>query len=511
TLWVTQLAYFLFFWSTLLFFLIYSTRGKNTIFQIGFITYLDALRKKIFFILALFALGTLGYSVFLSSVLPKDQLKILQTICFTTATLFGGVVAIFLSATVIPKDIKDKTIFSIIPKPVRRFEYILGRLLGCWMVLAVLLFSMLLMCLFLIEWTLFDLGKESPALSEELASARLPYRPIKILDGQRKEILVCKQCLQRVASITQICKKNQGTTPSTCSPEKFSTLYQQYPNLLIPLQDEIIFVYQQLPLKQFKQGTSEEKIESPLQIHFSVPEGFTRRIPFLFHFENPETKERISQKIFLPNGKEYWSYFPSKCISGEGCLNIVVSRLHPDLNWVGFGSLLVFGSVGRVEWIFIKCFFLLYLMLLLLSLLALTCSTFLSTPVAVVFTGFLYLLGQMLEFLREFVESLRKKGGSVFHGIGEALSHEESHHHGNENGIEQVEKWGSLMTNWIGDGIEFFCNYFIDFTRFDLTYLLRIGVDIPFHLFTQQIQYFCFCCFPLLAITYISFRYRELS
>lgn len=513
--WITKLAYFSFFWSTLLFFLLYSYRGKNTLFQLGFITYIEALRKKVFFILGLFALGTMGYSSFLSSVLPKDQLKILQTICFTTATLFGAVVAIFLSASIVPKDIKDKTIFSIIPKPVRRFEYILGRLLGCWMVLAVLLFSMLLMCLFLVEWTLHDLHKTSPALSAELSSARLPYRPIKILDGQKKEILVCKNCLLRIESRTQICNKSHEGHLHPCDPETFSNLYQRYPNLMVPIIDEIIFVYEQLPLKQFKSNKNDqENLESPIQIHFPVSEGVTRRIPFLFHFENPATQERVSQKIFLPHSKEFWGYFPSRCISDEGKLTIIASRLHPDLNMIGFGSLLVFGSVGRIEWVFIKCFFLLYLMLLLLSLLSLTCSTFLSTPIAVVFTGFLYLLGQMLEFLRDFVESLRKKGASIFQPLEDAAHHDDHAHHGHEHLdtlIDTTQTWSAFLVQWIGNLIEFFCNYFIDFTRFDLTYLLRIGVDIPFSLFSQQVQYFCFCCFPLLVISYISFHYRELG
>lgn len=523
------LARTLCFWSTSLFLVLYLFRGKNEIFQMGYLTYLEATRKKIFFILILFALGTMGYAIFLPSVLPKDQLKVLQKICFTSATLFGAVIAIFLSASVLPKDIKDKTIFSIIPKPIRRFEYVLGRLFGCWMILGVFVFSMMIVCLGLVEWTLSRLHTEYPALSRDLSSARLPHRPVILLDTHRQEIRVCKNCFSRQLTASQKClqapeKKATDSAqehshdhehdhshdshpepkaPKICEPELFSVLQKQHPNLNVPVFDEVIFVYKNLPIQQFK-GKTQEELESPLQIRFPVAEGLTRRIPFLFHFENPTTKERFSQKIYLPHSKEFWSAFPSKYIDEQGNLNVIVSRLHPDLNLASFGGLLIFGSVGYVEIIYVKSFFLLFLSLLLLSLLSLTCSTFLSTPVAVVSSSFLYLLGNMLDFLREFVEGLRKKGAGFF-------SPEENHGDHVHEAIAHSEESFSWMLQWLADVVDTFCRYFVDFTYFDLNHLLRIGVDIPFHLLGERVEYFVWYCFPLLAISYLSFHYRELS
>jgi len=51
-------------------------------------------------------------------------------------SIFSALLAILASATLLPKDLEDRTIYTILAKPVSRFEYLLGKLAGVFMLVA---------------------------------------------------------------------------------------------------------------------------------------------------------------------------------------------------------------------------------------------------------------------------------------------------------------------------------------------------------------------------------------
>ncbi len=57
-------------------------------------------------------------------------------------SIFTWLLAVLATAMLLPKDIEDRTLYTILAKPVPRFEYLVGKLLG---VLALLLVSTLIM------------------------------------------------------------------------------------------------------------------------------------------------------------------------------------------------------------------------------------------------------------------------------------------------------------------------------------------------------------------------------
>jgi hypothetical protein len=512
----TFVLQYLYLGLTLSFFLFYLFRSSSALFQLALLTYLEAIRNKFFIVIVLFTLGTLSYGLFSQSVIPRDQLKLLQKMCLTTSTLFGALTAIFFSSSLIPKEIKDRTVYSLLAKPIRRFEYLLGRLLGCWMLLALLVFLMLCISLLLLEWTLWQMGQTNPILQEDLAIARKPYRTEKVCYGNHKELLFCERCFQVVSASLQICqKKGEHQEFLHCRRPQPLTQIQEKAKaegvvLRIPLQEELIFVFENLPPSLFQRSTlPEDERRSPLRLQFYPSQAtYVKSVPFLFEFQNPQTQEKIQKKIYVPPDREYWDYFPTRCIDAQGQLWIKVTRLHPHLSEVTFNSLLVCGSSGRVEKLFIKAFFLLYLKLILLSLLALMCSTFLTTPVAVLFSSFLFFLGNMIEFLEDFVETLQSSHRMTLlkqlYPLGTPNLAETPLLLEEQGGLSQ------LLLDSLLRGIEVFCNYFINFTSFDVGHLLQIGVDFPFSLLGDRFLYFLLYAFPLLALSYLCFQYREL-
>ena len=72
----------------------------------------------------------------------EQELKILQDVSFGAMTLFASIFSIVGTALLIPKDIEDRTLYTILTKPVPRFEYLIGKLLGILFLVAVSLVLM---------------------------------------------------------------------------------------------------------------------------------------------------------------------------------------------------------------------------------------------------------------------------------------------------------------------------------------------------------------------------------
>lgn len=102
----------------------------------------DALRKKLSIILLIFAFALILTSQLFPAFGPWGRYKMIVTVSMSAMSLFGVVVAIFLSATAIPSDIEEKRIYTVATKPISRAKLVTGRIFGFILVCAVVLVSM---------------------------------------------------------------------------------------------------------------------------------------------------------------------------------------------------------------------------------------------------------------------------------------------------------------------------------------------------------------------------------
>jgi hypothetical protein len=93
-------------------------------------TILELVRLKIFYILMLFALGLILFSLVLVRQTFQEQFQILKDASLGAMSIFTWLLAVLATAMLLPKDIEDRTLYTILAKPVPRFEYLLGKLLG---------------------------------------------------------------------------------------------------------------------------------------------------------------------------------------------------------------------------------------------------------------------------------------------------------------------------------------------------------------------------------------------
>ena len=98
-------------------------------------TLLELIRLKVFYFMLIFALVIIGFSFFLVKLSFQEQFQMLKDTALGAMTIFTWLLAVLSTAMLLPKDIEDRTLYTILAKPVPRFEYLLGKLLGVLLLL----------------------------------------------------------------------------------------------------------------------------------------------------------------------------------------------------------------------------------------------------------------------------------------------------------------------------------------------------------------------------------------
>jgi hypothetical protein len=105
-------------------------------------TFIGLTRLKIFYVLLLFALLLIGSSVFLARMTFQQEFQVLKDIALGAMSIFTSLLAVLATARLLPQDIEDRTAYTVLAKPVSRFEYLAGKLLGVLLLLALSLIAM---------------------------------------------------------------------------------------------------------------------------------------------------------------------------------------------------------------------------------------------------------------------------------------------------------------------------------------------------------------------------------
>lgn len=105
-------------------------------------TLTQLVRMKVFAFMAIFAVVLIGASFAFADLKTEQELKMLKDVSFAAIQLFCMLFAIAGTAMLIPRDVEDRTLYTILCKPVSRLEYLLGKLTGMVLVLVISLGAM---------------------------------------------------------------------------------------------------------------------------------------------------------------------------------------------------------------------------------------------------------------------------------------------------------------------------------------------------------------------------------
>jgi len=107
-------------------------------------TFKEALRQRVLILIGVFSAVIIMVSVFLEPFALGEAPKILRDIGLAVPAFFGVLVVIIVGSALIHKDIEKRTIYTVITKPVKRSEIIIGKFLGLLLLILVLEFAMAL-------------------------------------------------------------------------------------------------------------------------------------------------------------------------------------------------------------------------------------------------------------------------------------------------------------------------------------------------------------------------------
>ncbi len=113
--------------------------SPGRIFAIASNTLLELVRLKVFYFLMIF--GVLVISLFGFTTMfdfPfQEQFQLLKDVSLGAMSIFTILLAMLATANMLPKDVEDRTLYTILAKPVPRFEYLLGKLLGMYLLILI--------------------------------------------------------------------------------------------------------------------------------------------------------------------------------------------------------------------------------------------------------------------------------------------------------------------------------------------------------------------------------------
>jgi ABC-type transport system involved in multi-copper enzyme maturation permease subunit len=108
--------------------------------EIGYValnTYRETVRDKVLYNLVLFALLMISSSYVLGKISVYHEAKITKDLGLASISIFGMVIAIFIGISLVSKEIDKRTLYGVLPKPMSRVQFLLGKYFGLLMTLLV--------------------------------------------------------------------------------------------------------------------------------------------------------------------------------------------------------------------------------------------------------------------------------------------------------------------------------------------------------------------------------------
>ncbi len=409
----------------------------------------ESLRKRILFVLGLFFLILLVSSLFLEGICPEDRVKLVMRVSFGSLAFFGVMMAIFLAATSLPGEVEERLIQVVMTKPVGRFNFLLGKILGFLAVIALILTLM-----GTLSWALIQItARGKPLYAERWFSPQ----SLTFL-GENGE---------RVKLLEEVVRE-----------EGFVWLGE-------PQDAGAIWHWEGL------RGARAQG-EATFRVINITPEGGPRRTEVELRAYSPLGVVRV-QEIAVEDGEP--AIFEFEPEEAEGEFRVEVRRLNPDLAiGVERESLKILAPPGSFHFNFVKCLLLLFFKLTLMVVITVMGSTFLSAAVTITFSLFVYLTGHMLEFLKGVLATIVAAGVLVAPACPTCPVAEPAH-------------------PWLMGIFEFFLRRFTELfpnlRRFGGSGFLIEGVDIPLSLVRSSLLYMSVYAALALIIAYLFFRRKE--
>jgi len=417
-------------------------------------TFKEAVRNKIVFIFITLSLITICCSVFMPVVGDgREKIKIVESMCFRSITFFGTLAAILLSASSIPTDIENKVLCTVTTKPVQRTNIIFGKIIGFVYIIGALLLIMGSVGYALIKVTALkqsSQGNYGLLTREQIAPVNLQ---------------ITGDSAKKIGNVSWI--EGGGKEASVW---KFKGLYAKDKN------DDL-----------------------EIEANFLI-EGKKRtigKIPVQIKVINPYSARVLNESMKVSRNKPLFLKLNGKSLDGSGELTIVVSPENSgDFLGMRADSLKIFKGGKSFGCNYLKGLIMISTQFLLMVIIAVFGSTFLSLPVNILFCLFVFFCGNITDFMRD---------------LSTAINVSETHEHGISSVMRKSNVSLIYLNNFIKKPILLLSYILPDFRYFSVGRYFIDGINIPckkiFMGFGYAVLYTLFC----LPISFVVFKRKEIT
>jgi len=386
-------------------------------------------------VLVLFAgLVLLGLQL-IPSYDPVKRLGLIIALCVFSIALLGAIVTVFLSATVLPEDRERKTITTVLTKPVGRFNYLLGRVVGFALTLGLILLVMGAASSGLIRW-------------EAGAAERLTGRT---------DLLVGRRGIDP----TGIRLAGGEATERDDADVRAGVLRGS-------VDRRLHFVFR----------SELERLSGDTMTLEMTPEVWSSTATLTAHVEvvviNPVTAERMPFFLTLDSGRTASVRFPKTLVDPEKGAEVSVRRVRgdSDIRFV-LGSFQLMLRPVPFEYSLFKALGMIFLGLMVLVVVSIAASTFLSSWVAVLVGLVSCFFAAIQDTMLSFMTGL--EGGAVGLLGKEAYRHV----HGPAAAPPPDPLWVVVVNKVFYGGLWVVTHLFPNFDRFYASSYLADFRDVP--------------------------------
>src|SRR6266705_2853255 len=97
----------------------------------------ESVRDKVLYNLVAFAILLIGASYLIGQLTVGQDIKIVKDLGLSATSVFGLFIAVFIGIGLVSKEVERRSVYSLVAKPIHRYQLVLGKYAGLTLTLAV--------------------------------------------------------------------------------------------------------------------------------------------------------------------------------------------------------------------------------------------------------------------------------------------------------------------------------------------------------------------------------------
>jgi|SRR5215471_7427811 len=109
----------------------------NRIFSVALNTFREAVRDRVLYNLVFFALLMMAAAIFVGQISLGIESTIIVSLGLSAISIIGLLIAVFIGVGLVSKEMDKRTLYALLSKPIRRWEFLVGKFAGLVLTLSV--------------------------------------------------------------------------------------------------------------------------------------------------------------------------------------------------------------------------------------------------------------------------------------------------------------------------------------------------------------------------------------